>query len=269
MNRVNSIIRFLVTGMFLFLSVSIFSQVGISVSPPRLYFELKPGETGTQDVLVSNISKNHTMNLSITFGDWKYDDYGNNVMLPPDSLDNSCANWLSVAEGTYITLEPGENREIELSMTVPLDNNSNYTHTAMIYVTQMNAVDGVDSRGASIKVNVRQGIKIYHSGSILNDKKIEIHSLSFDRDNNALELGFNNSGNIWINGTVNSSLFNQSTGEDIALREEIFYTLPGDNRIMKIPVGEALKKGEYTATVILDYGDDTSLEAAELHFSHE
>lgn len=259
----------LITGFFLFISQTLFSQIGISVSPPRLYYELKPGEMGSQKVLVSNISESHQMSLAITFGDWMYDDYGNNVMLPPDSLNISCASWLSIAEGTYLTLEPGENREIELSMEVPDETRENNVSTAMLYVTQMNAVDGVDADGAAIKVNVRQGIKIYHSAGDAINKKIEIVALSFNSERNGLILGFNNSGNIWANGTVKTSLFNQSTGNELMLDENIFYTLPGDNRTMFIPFGSSLDKGEYTATVIIDYGKEAALEAAELQFSYE
>lgn len=259
----------LFTFLFILLSQTLFSQIGISVSPPRLYYNLNQGETGSQRVLVSNISENHSMSLSITFGDWKYDDYGNNVMLPPDSLDISCASWLSVAEGTYITIEPGENREIELSMSVPNGGLRRSVNTAMLYVTQMNAVDGVDADGAAIKVNVRQGIKIYHSERRTSNKKIEIVALSFNNENNGLLLGFNNSGDIWANGTVNTSLFNQSTGKEITLEETIFYTLPDDERTMLIPFGKTIDKGEYIATIIIDYGDDIPLEAAELAFSHE
>ena len=259
----------LITGLFLLVSQTVFSQIGISVSPPRLYYNLNPGETGSQRVLVSNISTDHVMSLSVTFGDWKYDDYGNNVMLPPDSLDFSCASWLSIDEGTYFTLDPGENREIELSMTVPMKGSQSPVNTAMVYVTQMNAVDGVDADGAAIKVNVRQGIKIYHNESSANNKKIEIDALSFNEENNGLLFGFNNSGNIWANGTVSTSLFNQSTGEEITLEESIFYTLPGDERTMFLPFGRDLGKGDYIATLIIDYGDDVALEAAELLFSYE
>lgn len=260
----------LLTCLLLFLVQTTYSQVGISVSPPRLYYQLKAGETGTQEVLVSNISKDHTMSLSLTFGDWEYDNFGNNVILPPDSLENSCASWLSVAEGTYLTLEPGEHREIELMMTVP-EGNAGRTdvHTAMLYVTQMNSVDGVDADGAAIKVNVRQGIKIYYSDGSPEERALEIEALSFDKENNALELGFANYGNIWINGTVSATIFNQSNGKETVKDEIVFYTLPGDKRTMFIPIGATLEKGEYIATVIIDYGDDTTLEAAELQFSHE
>ena len=211
------------------------------------------------------------MSLSITFGDWKYDEFGNNVMLPPDSLDFSCASWMSVDEGTYFTLDPGENREIELRMTVPVsvEENNSPINTAMVYITQMNAVDGVDADGAAIKVNVRQGIKVYQNDRNATNKLIEIVSLSFDNESEGLQLGFNNSGDIWTNGTVNTSLFNQTTGEEILLEEMIFYTLPGDERKMFLPFERKLDKGEYIATIIIDYGDEIALEAAELEFSHE
>lgn len=257
--------------LFLLLSNTLFSQIGISVSPPRLYYNLNPGDTGTQKVLVSNISKEHVMSLSITFGDWKYDEFGNNVMLPPDSLDFSCASWMSVDEGTYFTLDPGENREIEIRMTVPLsdeDHNSS-VNTAMVYVTQMNAVDGVDADGAAIKVNVRQGIKVYQNDRSATNKLIEIVELSLDSENDRLRLSFNNSGNIWANGTVNTTLFNQNTGDEIVLDESVFYTLPGDKRTMFLPFGKDLASGEYIATIIIDYGDEVALEAAELQFSYE
>jgi hypothetical protein len=38
---------------------------------------------------------------------------------------------------------------------------------------------------------------------------------------------------------------------------------------MQIPLRQELEKGRYTATVMLDYGDDTTIEAAELQFTHE
>ena len=260
----------LISGLYLFLSLPLLSQVGISVSPPRLYYQLKSGETGTQKVLVSNVSKEHTMSLSLTVGDWKYDELGNNIMLPPDSLENSCADWLSVQEGTYLTLEPGEHREIDLNMTVPLHGtHQGNVQTAMLYVTQMNAVDGTDAEGAAIKINVRQGIKIYRSGDETETKKLDIEQLKYNRERNSLNLVFKNLGNIWINGKVITSLFHQTSGKQFTLEETVFYTLPGDHRTMLISIDKPLDKGVYIATVVLDYGEDTTLEAAELQFSYE
>ena len=260
----------LFTALFFMIPAVAEAQVGLSVSPPRVYYSLNTGETGSQKVLVSNISKEHPLNLSLTFGDWQYDEHGNNLMFPPDSLDNSCANWLSVAEGAYLTLEPGESRDIDLTMNVPMEAEGGANvQTAMLYVTQMNPVDGVDAQGAAIRINVRQGIKIYRKGNVPEVKRVEIRNLKYDKETNSLQLTFGNDGNIWINGRVDTSLFNQSTGKELNLEPSDFYTMPGDHRIMQIPFGQELETGTYIATVMIDYGDVTTIEAAELQFSHE
>ncbi len=249
---------------------TLFSQVGISVSPPRVYYTLNPGETGTQKVLVSNVSKEHPLNLSLTFGDWAYDGYGNNLMFPPDSLDNSCASWLSLPGGMYMTLEPGENREIDVTMTVPnMPAPDENVQTAMLFVTQMNPVDGIDAQGAAIRINVRQGIKLYRKGNAPEIKKVEIENLGYDKNTNSLLLLFNNGGNIWLNGRVSASLFNQANGKELNIEAIDFYTMPGDHRSMRIPLRQDLEKGRYTSTVMIDYGDRTTIEAAELQFSYE
>jgi len=265
-----SILSTLVWGISLLFSPQLQAQIGLSVSPPRVYYTLGAGESATQQILVNNTSKEHTLDLSITFGDWKYDENGNNIMLPPDTLQNSCAAWLSLPEGTYLTLEPGESRNIVLVMTVPsgIEAEEN-VQTAMLYMTQMNPVDGVDARGAAIRINVRQGIKIYRKGLQPEQKQLEIVNMSFDRETNIIGLVFNNNGNIWINGIIKATLFNRTTGKEVSLGETEFYTMPGDHRKMGIPIKELPGKGDYTATVILDYGDETALEAAELEFSHE
>jgi hypothetical protein len=249
---------------------SLYAQVGLSVSPPRVYYSLGAGQSGVQQISVNNTSKSHALDLSITFGDWKYDENGNNVLLPPDSLYSSCAAWLSLPEGTYLTLEPGESRNIELIMTVPSGIKAeNNVQSSMLYVTQMNPVDGVDTRGAAIRINVRQGIKIYRKGLQPDQKLLEIVNMSLDRTNNTIGVDFLNKGNIWVNGILSATLFNRTTGKEVSLAEIDFYTMPGDHRKVPISIQELLEKGDYTATVTLNFGDETTLEVAELEFSHE
>ena len=246
------------------------AQVGLSVSPPRVYYSIAAGESGVQRILINNISKEHPLDLAITLGDWEYDEYGNNVMFPPDSLENSCASWLTLPEGTYLTLQPGERREIEVMMNVPRgipsDNN---VQTAMLYVTQMNPVDGVNAQGADIRINVRQGIKIYRKGLAGERRALEITDMTFNRESKNIVLAFNNNGNIWTDGVIKTTIFNRTTGKEVALNDTPFFTMPGNSRKVMIAPGDALDKGDYIATVILDYGDETILEAAELEFRHE
>lgn len=45
--------------------------------------------------------------------------------------------------------------------------------------------------------------------------------------------------------------------------------MPNDYRITRIPIPEQIDKGDYMATVLIDYGDEYNLEAAELQFKYE
>lgn len=100
-------------------------------------------------------------------------------------------------------------------------------------------------------------------------KKVEIENLAYDKASNSLLLTFSNEGNTWINGRATTSLFNRDTGKEVNLDPSDFYTMPGDRRTMRLPFRHTLEKGRYTATVMLDYGDSTTIEAAELQFGYE
>jgi hypothetical protein len=166
------------------------AQTGVSVSPPRVYFESELGRSNTQQITVTNESVKNSLDLAVSLGDWEYDGKGENMMYPANTLPVSCANWISVKkEDSYFTLAPGEKKEINVTITVPNTLSDKLaTHSAVLYVSQMNPVDDVDSKGANIKVSIRSGIKLFHKLSSANVKKIEIQNLVYDKSNNKLSL---------------------------------------------------------------------------------
>lgn len=246
------------------------AQVGISVTPPRVFYTVDPGHTETKEVIVTNVSANHTMELAITLGDWMYSEYGENMMYPADSLNNSCAAWVSVPTASYISLKPGVSRAINVGITVPADmNDPDAVHTAMLYVTQMNPVDDVNEQGANIKINVRSGIKLFHRTSVARSPKVEITNLTVNKEEKALWLEFENDGNVWIEGMVNTYLFNSATGKEVELTPSGYFSMPGDLRKLRIALPDELEDGRYTATLMVDYGDANNIEAAEIEFDYE
>lgn len=266
----NNVKILIVVAAIFCISSDIYAQLGISVSPPRLYYEVSPGQTGTNEVIVTNASENNTLELSITLGDWMYNQLGENIVYPPDTLSNSCAGWVNIMGSSYISLKPKESKNIKINITVPQElNDSIPVHTAMLYVTQMNPVDDVDEKGANIKVSVRSGIKLFHRKPVSRLRKIDIHNLVWNKEKNDILLEFKNDGNVWIDGVIKSFLFNKSTGKEISLEETTFYTMPKDDRAIRLSIPSDMDKGNYTATVLLDYGDKNNIEAAELQFSHE
>lgn len=247
------------------------AQTGVSVSPPRLYFESDAGKSSRQKVTVTNVSATHVMNLAVSTGDWQYDEMGDNVMYPADSLASSCAGWVSFSKAdSYFSLKPGENKEVEVNITVPNTLEGDISaHTAMLYVTQMNPVDDVDSKGANIKVSVRSGIKLFHRTTVIKNRKLEIENILFDNKSNRVELYFSNNGNVWADGIVYPELLNTATGKKTVLNHVVFYSMPADKRKMLISLPENLEKGKYTANILLDYGDDNTIEMGELSFTNE
>lgn len=260
---------------FLFFVVSflckINAQTGVSVSPPRLYFESDLGRSNTQQVTVTNVSVKNSLDLAVSIGDWEYDGKGENMMYAANTLPSSCANWISVKkEDSYFTLAPGERKDIDVTITVPNALSDKLAaHTAVLYVSQMNPVDDVDSKGANIKVSIRSGIKLFHKLSSANIKKIEIQNLVYDKSKNKLSLFFENQGNVWIDGKVYTDLVNTQNGKKTSLDNIIFYTMPGNKREMDIVLPATLEKGKYTASVMIDYGDANNLEVGELNFNYE
>lgn len=246
------------------------AQMGLSVSPPRVYYTVDNGQTDVQEVLVTNVSETHTMELAFSLGDWEYDRYGENKMFPADTLKNSCAAWVTIEGDQYLSLKPKESKVVHVSITVPFDlEHDEPARTAMLYVTQMNPVDDVNTQGANIKVSVQSGIKLFVRGSEPRLPQIDITNMKFEKESQILILEFNNEGNVWINGEVSTYLLNQSTGEELTVTGNYFYTMPGDERVMRIALPEEMTKAKYTATVMLDYGDSEHMEAAELEFNYE
>lgn len=248
----------------------IHAQTGISVSPPRIYFESESGVSNTEKITITNVSEKNTLDLAVSLGDWEYDEKGENMMYVAGTLPTSCASWITVKkEDAYFSLSPGERRDISITLTAP-DNFGNLAaHTAVLYVSQMNPVDDVDSNGANIKVSIRSGIKIFHKIPNAKNKKIEITNLKFDQKKNALTLFFENQSNIWVDGKVTTDIINSTNGKKITIDPVIFYTMPGNKRELQIPLTKTPEKGSYTASVLMDYGDSENLELGELNFNYE
>src|SRR5690554_7355979 len=85
-----------------------FSQTGISVSPPRNYFITPEGAQEIKKILVTNLSKTNTLDLSVSLNDWEYNNMGHNLTYVPGTLSNSCANWITVLPNALFSLAPGE-----------------------------------------------------------------------------------------------------------------------------------------------------------------
>lgn len=259
-----------ITIIFAFLlSINSNAQSGVSVSPPRTYFNLNPTESDRKKILVTNISDVNTLELAISFNDWKYDDYGTNIVSDPNSLLTTCADWITVLSGNTFTLLPKESKEIEVLMQVPEKINQEDVHTAMMYISQTNPIIGKNKTGENIKISVRTGVKIYQRLNVNRNMNVEFTNFVFDKFSGNLVLNIVNEGNVWSEGTIKSELINQDNGKTLKLPDVVFYSLPKDKRIVNIELPKDLEKGSYIATSTLSLGDNDNIKIAELNFSNE
>lgn len=266
------LVSIILFGVHSLIPSSAFSQTGISVSPPRTYFTLNPGESETKKIIVSNPSKTNTLELSVSLNDWEYDKLGSNVVLDAGESKTSSASWINILPQSFFSLAPGVSHELEVQLNVPEnDLESSPVHTSMLYITQINPTDGINEQGANIKIAVRSGVKIYHRYNVKKNANIEIENFGYDKKEHPsqLKFSFSNDGNIWTDGMITCDLLNQDTGDKIKLEDIIFYTMPGNTRNVFFTLPEKLPSAKYIATAIVDYEDADSVKLAELSFNYE
>ncbi len=247
------------------------AQTGISITPPRVYFVVGPGQSQTEKVIVSNPSTDYPLELGVSFEDWEYGDQGENLTYEPGTLPTSCAAWVTLPEG-YFSLAPGESKEIEVQMTMPANHVTSDVpvHTAVMYVTQLNPRGSLDQEGANIRIAVRTGIKLYQRLPGQYDLSIDISNFQYQKTEEGafLVLSFDNTGSIWADGHINLELLDQDTGNKIPLPDVSFYSMPGDQRQQAINLPADLPPARYIATAILNYGESGTVKIAELDFNH-
>ena len=99
------------------------------------------------------------------------------------TLSNSCAEWVDILPQSFFSVKPGESYELDVRMNVPENlSNDMPVHTCMVYITQINPVDGVNEQGANIKIAVRSGIKLYHRSDVARDSNIEITNFAYNKE---------------------------------------------------------------------------------------
>lgn len=253
------------------LPASLFAQAGMTVSPGKMYFKLAAGTSGSQKILVSN-PNDKSIEIGVSVSDWNYDSLGNNLTYDAGALETSCADWIQVMPGSYFTLQPKEKRELNVVFTVPANADRKIpVHNAMIFFTQLNPGDARAGDGTAIKVTVRMGVKIYHSFVQAEERDIDVINLRDVRDTGRnqgfLELALKNTGKSWLEGKVKWELLNTQTGEKRKLEDQEFYSLPGDNRLIRQLLPADLKPGKYTATAVINYGNKDELKVVELEFA--
>jgi hypothetical protein len=252
-------------------------DVGVAVSPSHINFNLKPGQTRTYDVKVTNetvISRSFT----VTIKDYDVDNAGKTAFMEAGSSKYGMSNWLSVSP-SFFELKPGMVQKVTVTLAVPDSGFTNRAAWSIMLIEEKKQRESLDNSGNDKKISLGViptfgfGVYIYQNPPTVKNNKVEIRNFKFQKGREAkqrnIELTLVNAGDGIASCVSYVELTNQSTGRQQKLMVKRFTILPGYTRNYLFALPENLEKGKYSAVGVLDYGSKDVVEAAELEFTIE
>ena len=241
---------------------------GFAISPSRIFFNGNPGETVTQTVTFSNTSAS-PLSFTTRIQDWKRDSTGNKIYFDSGTQPASNARWITLSTNA-IVLQPGENKEVIVSLTIPQD--ARTLTSSMLFFTQMKEQKPIEAGAvAAVGINVLMevGIQVYYSPKGLNPGEFEFLAFE-DRGiitdgaikNRRLALKIHNKGALNKDAFIRFELTNKETGEELKFDPVTLAMLPEATQwvFLKLP---AELKGKFLAVALLDAGSSYDLKVAE------
>ncbi|MEJ7740673.1 MAG: hypothetical protein WKF97_24925 [Chitinophagaceae bacterium] len=239
----------------------------ISIQPSILDYHLAPGNTESQAITITNLSRKK-MIFEANLADWLRDSTGSHEYYKADTLLRSCANWVSV-DKDLIELEPGESKNLLVKLRVPADPAmAKEMKWAMLFLQSVSEQDSTsrDKKKVSTKINevVRVGIHIYQTPPYLTRKEAKAVSFtSVAGEKNSYEFTMANTGDVMLHCKAHLELTNVASGKETKLNNIEFPVFPGGARKIKLVVPGNLSSGKYSALAVLDLDEDLALEALE------
>ncbi|MDG1915677.1 MAG: hypothetical protein P8I55_13940 [Crocinitomix sp.] len=238
------------------------------VAPVVLNFNANPGEIQQTVVTIrnhANIKQAYTFNL----GDFEIDSTGRKMRMPAGESRRSCANWITVSP-SFVELNPNEEREITVIMTVPKDGTS--SKWGMIYVQAATEQDEdpIDKQLATgVKVVPRIVILVNQSPTTNSNYKGTISNLVETTTPADTARTFNveivNTGDKIIEAKVQLALANLETAQEQKFKSTMQRLYPGEKRIFTLSLPKNISgSGEHALAAILDYGHGTNLEGTQI-----
>ncbi len=250
----------------IFVTNLIFAQ-DFEVAPVIMNFDANPGQIQKKKLTIRNHA-NVKQSFTFDFGDYEVNEEGKKVRQSAGTSKRSCASWTTVTPN-LITLNPNEEREVMVLMTVPKDGFS--TKWGMIYVQASTEQQGneIDKQLATgIKVTPRIAILISQSPKTNHNYKGKIYNLkevTTEKDSlKTFEVVVENTGDKIIEGSVQLLLANMETANETKYKPEKNRVFPGEKRTFTLTLPNNIPQGKYVLAAVLNYGHGSNLEGTQL-----
>ncbi len=244
------------------LSLICYSQ-DFEVAPVKLNYDCEPGEIQTKTLTIRN-HDNKRQQFSLTVVAIKFDSSDAKT-----TQNKSCKDWTTINPPLF-DINPNENIEVKVIMQVPPGEFN--TRGALI---QVNATEEQNSFNAdkqivksAIRVSPRISVKVLQSPKSNNNFKGSVSNLKeITQPNDSIrlfEVKISNTGDKLIDAKiylVASSLETAKEYKEQPITRSLF---PGTSEKISIPLPKNLPAGMYSLAAILDYSNNSALEAAQL-----
>ncbi len=239
----------------------------VAIQPSILDFRLSPGARETQVIRITNLS-NKKVSFEAYLADWLRDSTGAHQYFRPDTLDRSCASWVSL-DKNFIEVAPNTTQELMVRLNVPSSAaGPDRMRWAMLFLQSADERDSSAAKNKQVNTQVKEllrvGVHIYQtppSANVLKGKVIALKELSSEE--RAYEFHMQNVGDAMLNCKAHLELTSIETGKEFRLDNIEFPVFPGAKRKLKITIPSTVPAGKYSALAVLDIGEDYPLEAIE------
>ncbi|AEV17192.1 MAG: hypothetical protein NZ846_01040 [Thermus sp.] len=252
--------------LLLFLALGGLAQSTLGVEPPVLLKEAKPGDTLTHTLLVHNVGT-RPVRVRVSLGDWTYDPMGRIQFLPVGALKESASPWATFSPAEF-TLEPKQSRPVTYTLTVPRDATPG-SHWGILFLEaeDPNPPPGIPLATFRVRMAHVFYVNIPPLRTAGRITGIVPSAPKGPQDPFRFAIQYQNTGNTAqkLSGRFEVRDPSGRKVAEVAIEEEV--VLPGQVRILPVSLVGPLPAGNYTALVVLNYGDPERDVAADLPFT--
>jgi hypothetical protein len=247
-------------------NIGLYAQ-SVRIQPTVYDLHLSNNESLTQTLSISNTSTKPVA-FQLYLGDWLRDTSGGHQYFKPDTLNRSCASWVSLSKN-YIVIEPQKSEELTLKFKAPEDvAKFKEMRWAMLFLESAPATDEEAKESKQLQTQVKQilrvGIHIYQTPPTVNKRSIKVLDLKpVNEKNNSFDFWLHNTGDVMLQCKADLELTNISDGKTVKLEKVEFPMFPEGKRKVNFKLPADLPKGTYSILAKVDIGEDDDIEAIE------
>lgn len=256
----NSFLHLFSCLLIIFTSLSVGSTQDFEVAPVKLNYDCEAGQIQTKTMTIRNHS-NQKEQFTLTVSDMQVDSARKNT--------KSCKDWITI-NPSFFDVNPNESMEVKVIMQVPPGQSS--TMGAIIHVTateEQTSIGADRQMKSAVKVRPRIAVKVVQSprsntkykGTISHLKEI-----TQPKDTvRSFQVKVSNTGDKMLEGKIYLVLSNLETAKEIKEKPKKASLFPGTSKEIILYMPKNIPAGKYSLAAILDYGNNSSLEAVQMN----